>query len=663
MLKFKKVLFFSLLSLLSIHFVVGSVSEEFPEEFLVQDVENGDNLVRVKLQSWFSAIQPDLLHFIKKSYVLTKREDNASNFLHANLIIHPNIGTVSETGHAYYRDRNFSGVHGLVEPSSILRTLFGCCMGATSGNFFKGELDFPGFVSLVSPCQGCPYHVIVVTWRGSQGEDFQPLGGKSGASWVTNFDATPADIESAEFGFEGQLHAGYLTKLIYSDDDYETILNLQNNGKIDNPVEFESLDNLIYPLSTSITRIINLVPKDQRHMIRFVVTGHSQGGGLAQVALPYIIKKFGSSLPGFIDNITTPRFFGYFLSAPRVAHGTITAQNYEAYVGHDNMISHQAFRDIVPIASLDNFKLLGHLACDSAYDVLYRGVASEIAHNNRMILVNKLQKALNYDLFNTENKNYWVLKSNPELVLCWREFVRLMTYNVNDSREISLDYVCQLFNGALRLYRLHENIYHNSLFEPKTFNYFNRANISWNAINSLCKDKLSTNGIMLDNERRAVLERVERNISQDTVTYSESGLFNGLALIDTALDHREATHLTNRTCGNCGELMRRIFCCSCFFSDDNTDVSTPYFFDRQFYYLLQRKPGKIQKYPVSPAGAMSITAYLHYGSQANGFDGKYFDKSMPSRNLPLSLKNGYNFLKNPYAPLESEKPKPIIPLN
>lgn len=637
----------------------SSLSESSDDETddIPQLVTNKDDVIEI--QPWFKSIQSDLLQLVKQSYLATKRGDVATAYLYPQLLRNSIMAKFQDTGHKYFRDRNFTGVHGLIEKSSCFRTLLGCCVGMLSGNMFKGELDFPGFVSLIYPTTECPYYVIVVTLRGSQSEDFQPLGGKLGASWISNFDALPTDVTQSQYGFQGQMHAGYVTKIKYAESSQESLSELIEGETITNTATFTQMQQLAYPMSQSINNVLSKIQPKDLHKVRFVVTGHSQGGGLTIVALPYIIEQFKYHLPGFINNQVTPRFFGYALSAPRVIFDEDTAESYNNFVGKNNLICHSACRDAVTLAALTNFQRVGTLALDSIYDILYRGVAGEIAHNNRLILVGMLQKSLNYDMFDTSDQNEWKLKNYQNLSIYWQEIIRIITYRSNNLKEISNESLCNLFNQAIKLKSARTLSEPTDLFTPEIMSQIFRKEPKWERLNAICAGKLSMKDIKLDEERMQVLKRIESNAMGETVSDSASGQFNVLALIDTVLDLTEATGMHSRVGGNCGEILRRVFCCSCCWDqEDDTLVSQPYFFDPVLQGLIENAGFNPGKYHISPAGALSLFEYLHYATDASGFMGKYFDKNMPSRDLNTAIHNGNLFLADESQALVSIEPQP-----
>jgi hypothetical protein len=498
---------------------------------------------------------------------------------------------------------------------------------------FAPEIDFPGYVATLRSRQ---HHVITVVLRGSQGEDFQPKSGLLSASWATNYDAGPLEVDPELYGFSGRMHGGYLTKINSCNLPREEFEQMVAEREINNPLQLGADLDFIYTLFESIQSAIEQIPEDERCNIRFVVTGHSQGGGLAQIVLPLIINQFRWAIPGFIDNITTPRFFGYFLSAPRVAADQETVDNYNALVGYDNMINHFAFRDVVTMACLHGHKTLGHLACDSARDVLHRGICSEIAYNNRMLLLGFIRECIDTSAFDVGDDRHWVLSEDPELTICWDEMKHLVSHQHFTYEQINPEGIVGLCNIALDQYRQRHAIDGESHFTIDQIPF--AGDCDWGDIQRICRGDLFPNEIQLDEATQTILDRVVDNIYGNTVIFSSSGRFNVVALIDTALDLLDAGRGSNNPGGG-WECFKRCLCCCCPFFD-RSEVQSTFDFDPEFQALLRSRGINPTDQGIIRLGGSSLIAYLHFGSGANGFKAKLFDKFLPSRNLEFALRNG-----------------------
>ncbi|MDR0590503.1 MAG: hypothetical protein LBG09_01440 [Puniceicoccales bacterium] len=605
----------------------------------------------VSVAPWFQAIQPDLLRLIKLSYSRTER-DAANVFRNGTQMLSRSQLIMPETGHEWLVDRNFTGTHGSIERTSFVRRMLNRGLEFVTGGAFSAEVDFPGFVALMNPNDDCPYYVVAVVFRGSQGEDFQPGSGLLSASWATNYDVAPLEVGEEEFGFPGRMHAGYTTKVLSCDLPWTELIQMVADGEVRDPLPDLGL-NYIYPLERAIVQAVGQIPAEERGKIRFVVTGHSQGGGLAQVALPRILHIFGHTLrclPGFVDNIQTPRFFGYFLSAPRVAADQETVDAYDAFVGRDNMVNHFAFRDIVTMACLHGYLPLGHLACDAAYDVFYRAIASECAHNNQLLLMRFFRCHLDPERFDAADEHHWIYKENPNLIICWKEIRRILSRERLGADHVTREGLLDVLNRALGMYRQQNGIESNEEFGEE--HTLLADELDWERIRGICRGDLQPGEIELDQERRNILRRIEENMSGETVSFSRDGHFNVLALLDTAFDLMDAPRDT-RNRGGCMECLKRLFCCSCCCSR-SLQASHSFFFDPNFQELVAEDYVDPDEYGISPAGAIPVFAYLHYGSSANSRGKQLFDPFLPSRNLNHALANGKILLDGDEVVLQSE---------
>ncbi|MDR1590646.1 MAG: hypothetical protein LBR92_01440 [Puniceicoccales bacterium] len=623
-------------------YAASSLQMEVPHSLVRRDRDG------FHVASWFRAMQPDLLHLIKRSYTITKREkDSEGNGKFRNeclLLSGDQEFNVSETDHEYNCDRNFTGIHGNLREGSHLGNALNVSLEMFTLGRFSPEIDLAGYVAILKNGQ---YPVIVTVFRGSQGEDFQPGSGAFSASWATNYDASPMEVDPELYGFEGAVHAGYLAKINSCNLSRDVLEAMVDEGKISNPLQSREDLDFIYPLFTSIQNAIDQIPEDERSNIRFVVTGHSQGGGLAQIALPLIINQFKDAIPEFIDNIRTPRFFGYFLSAPRIAADQTTVDNYNAFVGHENMINHFAFRDVVTMACLHGYRTLGYLACDSARDVLHRGICSEIAYNHRMFLFNFLKACINPSAFDMDDDQHWILPENPELIICWDEIKHLLAHQHFTYERINPEGVVDLCNKALDLYRQRHSIDVESHFTDLPF----LLDYDWEDIQRICRGDLFPHEIQLNEETCAILDLVVDNIYGNTVMFSSQGRFNIISLVDTAFDLLNAGNGGSNP-GGCWECLKRYLCCCCCCC--SSPIESTFDFDPEFQRMLESRNVDTDGMGMIRLGGISLIVYLHFGSGANGFQAKLFDKFLPSRNLNLALMNGEIVRTNQYPILYSE---------
>lgn len=644
------------------------------EETLVTAHENTEFNNHLSVAKWFERIHPDILQLIKRSYLLTKR-DSQNCFVHETEMLQGNPAFQTEkTQHRWHCFRNFTGIHGDIQETSCLGNCLNCVLKCFSCGRTRPELDFAGFVAYkpaeIPAPRYCPYHVICVVFRGSQGESFQPGNGMLSASWATNYDCAPTAVNPEEYGFDGYVHGGYLAKVNSCNFSREELLRMINDDEIDNPLRNWDA-NCLYSLDESIQEAIDCVPESERHKIRFVITGHSQGGGLAQVALPYILTKFGPQIDGFRNNIETPRFFGYFLSPPRVAADLACENAYNLLVGYDNMISHSAFRDIVTLASLRGYVPLGHLAIDSPYDVITRGIQSEIAYHNRVFLMEYLKTKLDTSHFDTSNDKCWIFDGNEDLIISWTDISHILAdmrqyFNrlISPSElyvNLTPQTLTSLFNLALERYHNRNHHYTESRFEESQIAF--HETIDWAMLQELGVGDLCAEEIGLDEERQAIINQLDTNITGETVTFSRRGNNNVTALIDTVCDLRDAER-GHQNPGGVWETIKR-FICPCIWGELE-QPEQPYLFDADFKRLLEEHGIAPADYGISPAGQVSLIAYLHYGSGANGYNAKQFDPFMVSRNLNWALGNGWiierggkrPFAECPGGPQRPETPSP-----
>jgi hypothetical protein len=598
---------------------------------------------------WFQAVQPDLLRLIKVSYLRTER-DAANVFRHGTQMLKESQLIVPETGHEVFIDRNFTGIHGRIERTSFARRMLHRGLGLLTGGAFTAEIDFPGFVALMKPNDDCPYYVITVVLRGSQGEDFQPGSGLLGASWATNYDATPMEISEEKFGISGKVHAGYAEKVLSCLLSMNALIRMVEAGAVMDPLPLLGVANYAYSLKKSMKKILAMIPREYLDRVIVIVAGHSQGAGLAQIMQLLISRLFIRYFPGFIDNIRTPRGFVYSLSGPRVAADQETVDAYDAFVGHDNMINHFAFRDIVTMACLHGFLPLGHLACDAPYDVFHRAIASECAHNNRLLLMQFFRRHLDLGLFDTADENHWAYRENPDLIICWKEIRRILSRGQFGADQVTREGLLGVLNRALGMYRQQNGIAADAEFDEE--HTLLADELDWNRIRDICRGDLLPGEIELDRERCEILRRIEENMSGRTVSFSRDGRFNVAALLDTAFDLMDASRDT-RNRGGCTEWLKRVFCCPCFRAP-SLRASRSFFFDPRFKELVAEDYIDPSEYGISPAGAFPTFAYLHYGSSANSRGKQLFDPFLPSRNLNHALANGRILLDGGDVVLRSE---------
>jgi hypothetical protein len=209
-------------------------------ETLVKVMGEGRSEVHLR----FQGIQPDLIRLSKVNYVRTKR-DSTGAFQHQRRLLSGNENfIVAEPGNRWRVDHNFPDTHEWIEWHSCWRAMLNGLLECVTCGRFSREVDFPGFVALLEPNEQCPYYLIVVVLRGSQDEDFQPGSGLLGANWATNFDVTLKHVLPNELGFQGRMHAGYMTKVRSFNFSQEQLAGMVQREEIENPLRDQGLERV-----------------------------------------------------------------------------------------------------------------------------------------------------------------------------------------------------------------------------------------------------------------------------------------------------------------------------------------------------------------------------------------------------------------------------------
>ena len=263
------------------------------------------------------------LHYlIKRSYNITKREEGRFNYYYREELENNRINSFTfkdNTTNTVHILKPFRGIQGNDEVHGLVPWLLGQ---------HTVEGDYPGFVCLQEPTDSTP-PIITVVFRGTQSEKFQPMNGVLGPSWLTNFAAAKMEFplcgEHSRTLQERHLkfHQGYLEKYLNSRNEI-----LEDIGSL-----------------------WNKIPEDKQAETRFIITGHSQGAGIAIPAGLDITWELGERYFGpQFNNVETPRFFIYALSGPDPTGVRSTAEFIKQVVGHDNILRHGSIFDIVTYA-------------------------------------------------------------------------------------------------------------------------------------------------------------------------------------------------------------------------------------------------------------------------------------------------------------------------
>lgn len=332
----------------------------------------------------------DLHQLMKRSYRITNRGDNEYDYLHPDKLLHGRRNCMSHASFSPYRltresftntwliHKPFIGIHG-AKLDGLVSKFIPVSM----------ETDYQGFVAYLAPERGRP-PVVAIVYRGSQSKSFQKFNGILGPSWLTNFSAKKMEFPSqivisgysAIDNIEGTLfHKGFLTKYL--------------SGR--------------YSVLSDIEDIWNIIPKNLRSETRFVITGHSQGAGVAIPAALDIVNTLGKHFFGEnFSNLKTPRFFVYALSGPNPVGNLETKEVMNNIVGCDNIIRHNSIFDIVTYACLGErynqwicnlifgtlagvetgYHPVGHLAIDDVKQLFEKG----LKYNKKESILAKMDK-------------------------------------------------------------------------------------------------------------------------------------------------------------------------------------------------------------------------------------------------------------------------------
>ncbi|MDR2720817.1 MAG: hypothetical protein LBB15_00820 [Puniceicoccales bacterium] len=556
----------------------------------------------VKAHPEFVKIVPDLHFLIKRSYRSTKRNEN-QQYEEVRMLEQDELATIPTTNHNWHCIRNFQGQQGtFVTPNIGWRIVKGVLSMFSGGNLIT-EVDYPGFVAYRTDYgsdDGIIWLAIVL--RGSQGEDFQPFSGMLGSSWITNFSAGAANLDKINFPFEGEVHSGYLNKVLACK------ISMYN----------------------AVNQALESIGQDNFYRVRFVVTGHSQGGGLAQIALPMIIKEFSyiyednHGTNSEFKNDETPRFFGYFMSAPRIACGKSTTKSFNKYTGKHNMIRHSAHGDVVPMLCMPDYHALGVMALDPFYDVFCRSIRSEIAHCSLSALFIELKRLFDPDKFDMDEKNdTWTAKDNPRVKIYWIEIAKAA--KIYGSRHIFRN------SPPIALFKdlLIKGI--ASANNPREFEeQEDFSDLSDEFIVGLMKEWYDVRNIKLLINRFALFGDIKLDekrkekifmISDQMEEWLGSGETFGFSAATSCVSSLNAVSETANTLKGFGS---RNFEKYSNLIDGDTSISAD---------------------ALSPIGEISAMAIAHFGSRSNYYKQSLFDRNLPSKDINLALRNGAELLR------------------
>lgn len=310
----KKKLHFKLGFILStfVHGIVGGATIDGP---LVQQDEKGVFCVNPIMSE---TLTQELHSLCKRSYRITsdKHADPES-------LTKPRRNIFQYDGHTSIWQilKAFTGLQG-----AHVGGLVGLVTAVSSTEVI--ESDNPGFIAVkqrVEATETTPATppIIAIVFRGTQAKHFQLFNGILGPSWLTNFASDkmngPEDLNLQDVCF----HRGFFEKYLLARESIEE--NLREAWR--------------------------LVGEDPE--TRFIITGHSQGGGITFPAAYHLVKTYGPVFFGpEFNNVTTPRFFVYALSSPFVVGNEATKELMHNLIGRNNMIRHSSLFDIVTYSCL-----------------------------------------------------------------------------------------------------------------------------------------------------------------------------------------------------------------------------------------------------------------------------------------------------------------------
>ena len=192
--------------------------------------------------------------------------------------------------------------------------------------------------------------ILWVCHKGSQGEDFEFLGGYGGASWGSNFKSGKASVVAETLGLDKKygvlsFHEGYYKKIISMKQSLEENLNkLFTHLGIKKFSEFRSSKSEVTQQE---------VDNWRGRSVKVYIFGHSQGGGLTQVGAPYITTLIGRWLYGnSFDNKTFNVCHAICMSPARAIGDEHTMDVVQDVMGKGNIFGWCSPIDIIPCLPL-----------------------------------------------------------------------------------------------------------------------------------------------------------------------------------------------------------------------------------------------------------------------------------------------------------------------
>lgn len=385
-------------------------------------------------------IIPDIHELVYRSYKSTQKDKNG-DYMYANMLQNNQILEVTQNGHTWFCLKNFSGQKGhFYAQTSVQKcvksvlTLMSVVSGNICSNFLSkvGSVIFnynpaisdrPGFVAYLIPDSDSEVIWVAIVFRGTQSEKTSLLQSiLMDDDWRTNLSTASIDVNEKIFGFTGQIHSGYVLKVLSCIDSIKA-----------------SLDEALIKIG-----------KSNWKRVKFVVCGHSQGGALAQVYFPILINTIAKELygPNF-DNIEDQHCLCYSLSTPPILTNYETLRNYSTSVGSELVISHFVVNDIVTTATTGICISPGIKVLDMPYDIFIRAGLSELETFLGISFIKQLQDKFDQDLF-LIYPDKWVLKNDESFKIYWNNITEYVMSKSILSYLISspIETVCSLINRA-----------------------------------------------------------------------------------------------------------------------------------------------------------------------------------------------------------------------
>ena len=358
---------------------------------LVQYDENGIK----KINPLFNdELMQDIYYLLKRSYMITTRVLDRYDYVQADRL---QLNELRNFG----KDRNWFCLKACVGTQGDENRLSHTLLISGKKNM---EVDYPCFVALKLKTEANPYHIIAIVFRGSQSNSFESLKGFGGPSWLTNLAAQKSSFEDS-FNLQGLYHRGFLEK-------YESVR---------------------ISLFSSLLECFNLIPMNEWQNTKIVITGHSQGGGLAFVSAMDIVQNFCTLV--FDRNYNNKAMNKVYLmgfSSPNVFGNKQTKELFNAVFSKDNAIRYASPFDPIPYScpgqkaenntlSKNLLKALfgfdsgfisaGHLALSNTKDLLFKG----LERCNRFDIIDHVPYALE-SLIDCYKNFLSSLNSNHQLI-------------------------------------------------------------------------------------------------------------------------------------------------------------------------------------------------------------------------------------------------------